>query len=67
VSDLARSIELARELLDDEDLCHDPVAAEWLAAQRTALDDALAAGDREQLVAVLARLGLMFATPRGRA
>jgi hypothetical protein len=65
--ELARSVEFARELLDDEDLGRNPVLAEWLAAQREALEAALASNDRERLVAVLARLGLAFAAPRGSA
>lgn len=66
-ADLARSVEFARELLDDQDLCSNLVLAEWLAAQREALDAALGADDHDQVVAVLGRLGLAFASPRGSA
>lgn len=65
--ELERSVACARELLDDEDLGRNPVLAEWLAAQREALDAALGAGDLDQVVAVLGRLGLAFASPRGSA
>lgn len=63
--ELARSVEFARELLDDETLAANAVLAEWLAAQREALDAALGEDDLDQIVAVLGRLGLAFASPRG--
>lgn len=50
-AELARSVECARELLDDETIGRKPVLAEWLAAQREAFDDALASDYREQVVA----------------
>jgi hypothetical protein len=65
--DLERSVELARALLDDKTLIANAVLAEWLAAQREALDAALGAGDRDELIAVLARLGLRFSPARGSA